>query len=113
MIEDCALSESRALEQSMPRGGKRICDRDTPPSESFLQVLGTKQATSAFRCGREDHRVPNVELMVGREVRRREHHLGGGLKQREGLSPTQRRFARTRPALRISRSQQLTQRLYG
>jgi hypothetical protein len=56
-------------EQVMLLGRKRICDCDTLPSESFLQVLGKKQTTSAFSGGGEDHSFPNAELMVGGEIR--------------------------------------------
>src|SRR6516225_8749549 len=60
----------QGYEQVMLLDRKRICDCDTLPGESFLQVFGKKQTTSAFSGGGEDHSVPNTELMVGREIRR-------------------------------------------
>ena len=93
-------------EQIVSFGGERIYNRDSPPCETMVQILGEQQAASTLGGSRKNHGVPDAELMVHREVRRCKQGLGGSVDQGEGARQpriARRALAGGRRALRTSR----------
>ena len=55
-------------EQGVWRGGKRVGHGDTSPREALLQILREQQSASGFCRSREDHGIPDAQVVIGRHL---------------------------------------------
>src|SRR5262249_52023405 len=79
--------------KGMSRRSEWIDRRHPGPGETFLKVLGQKQTTPPLCGSREDDRIPYAQLVVHREIGRREHSFGGSLDHGKCIAPTQQSIA--------------------
>src|SRR5271154_3673284 len=77
------------MQQGVPWRGKWIDDRHSAPREAFVKVLGQKQTTTGLRRGGQDDSIPYSQLVIRREIGRRQHNLGRRFRNGERIAPTQ------------------------
>src|SRR5262249_19030631 len=83
------LARLQCGEHRMGIGRERIGDRHPAPSESVLHIFRKKEATSSFRCRREDYRVPDAELMINGKVVGGKHDGFRRLRDRKSVAPSE------------------------
>lgn len=75
-------------------GSQRIDDGQAPGHEAILHVLGEQQGAARIGCGRDDQRVPELQLVIDHKVRSREYSAGFRRCRAEGLAKLQQDGAR-------------------
>jgi len=88
------LLRKQLSEKIVLRDCEGIDDGNPAPGESFLHVLGEKQAAARFRCRGKDNGVPDAELMIRGEIGGGSEDLRGGFNQRERILPAEDGAAR-------------------